>query len=694
MLTDNEVKKTSEDTLNYGIYADTLAEIIVTSQTPITIGVYAEWGFGKTSLMRLTEDALHTQESSTLKSVWFNAWKFDKSNDLRVAIINVILKQIEKDRTTTESIKEKAKKLLKRINWLGLGSATATAGAVALNPYLAAIPILSGVFETKKLDTSKFVTEDIIKDSPEEKALELIGEFEDKFKELTNEYVGNDGRLVIFIDDLDRCLPDKAIDILESIKLFLNVPNTVFVIGVDKKVIESGILKKYGKEFEEWGKNYLDKIIQVQFRLPPISMNDITDSFIQRLEIDSEIKEYAQMIALIGDNPRTIKRLLNNINIQKILASKRKIEINITLLVKFNILEYKWPEFYTELTESYTQTGKCELLNFLDEYDTADEEEKENKLKNRESSRKYALDNKLLEFLRAEPDLYVQNLENYIFLSHSTRKEEDPNSYFDLGYSSYENKDFEKAIEYNTKAIMLYTQKGQLDSQLGLTYYNRGLAYTQKGEAQKAIRDFTKAINLMPDYINAYSWRGYCYANYTANYQNAIVDLTKVIELEPANAVYKDRAFSYSKLGKFEESIKDYSKAIELDPNDFQSYYERALSYVDIKEYDKSIEDNTKAITLNPNLTDAYINRGLTYDYKKDFLSAMKDYMKAMELSTNPELVYKNVRFLLEDEILKDKIMFPDGWAELNCTDRIKDSNLSEVQKKRLIELLQKIEGN
>ena len=60
---------------------------------------------------------------------------------------------------------------------------------------------------------------------------------------LSSEYVGKDGRLVVFIDDLDRCIPEKAIDILETIKLFLNVPQTVFLIGTDKKVIENGILQ-------------------------------------------------------------------------------------------------------------------------------------------------------------------------------------------------------------------------------------------------------------------------------------------------------------------------------------------------------------------------------------------------------------------------------------------------------------------
>ena len=95
MLTDNEVKRTEDDSLQYRTLSDTLVNIALKSQTPLTIGVFGEWGSGKTSLMRLTENELNKQK---IKTVWFNAWKFDKAYDLRVALIHAILKEIENDK--------------------------------------------------------------------------------------------------------------------------------------------------------------------------------------------------------------------------------------------------------------------------------------------------------------------------------------------------------------------------------------------------------------------------------------------------------------------------------------------------------------------------------------------------------------------------------------------------------------------
>ena len=222
MLTDNEIRGIAEDTLQFKVFAQTLEEIITTSETPITIGVYGAWGSGKTSLMRMTQDILKDK----IKTVWFDAWKFDKTYDLRVALIHAILMRMNKDATISQGLKDKVGKLLKRVNWLGLGKA-------ALSSF---IPQLA-IWQEK---------EPLLK-NPEEipgKTLELIGDFEEEFKELTNEYVGDGGRMVVFIDDLDRCISEKTIDILEAIKLFLNVQHSVFVIGADKARIEEGIIDK------------------------------------------------------------------------------------------------------------------------------------------------------------------------------------------------------------------------------------------------------------------------------------------------------------------------------------------------------------------------------------------------------------------------------------------------------------------
>ena len=168
-------------------------------------------------------------------------------------------------------------------------------GATLLAPQLALIPILSNLLKDDKAspsDLSKLIPKNILKEEGAGKTLELIGEFEDEYKKIIEDYVGKRGRLVVFIDDLDRCLPEKAIDILEAIKLFLHVPHSIFVIGADREIIVNGIMVKYGKNSDDsqrvsddWGMNYLEKIIQIPFTLPPLRTDVIAESFIQGLDV-------------------------------------------------------------------------------------------------------------------------------------------------------------------------------------------------------------------------------------------------------------------------------------------------------------------------------------------------------------------------------------------------------------------------
>ena len=119
-------------------------------------------------------------------------------------------------------------------------------------------------------------------------------QFENTFNQALRLVLGDKGRLVVFVDDLDRCLPEKSIEILETIKLFLEVEGTVFVLGMDKEVIERGIEARYHALFQRVlsderielpirGDAYLQKIVQIPFYLPPMGEEDIA-GYIDALE--------------------------------------------------------------------------------------------------------------------------------------------------------------------------------------------------------------------------------------------------------------------------------------------------------------------------------------------------------------------------------------------------------------------------
>ncbi|MEZ4692232.1 MAG: tetratricopeptide repeat protein [Ignavibacteria bacterium] len=274
------------------------------------------------------------------------------------------------------------------------------------------------------------------------------------------------------------------------------------------------------------------KIIQVPFRIPPLSKKDIIDHFIPSLQIADEIKEYAFIIADAGNNPRTVKRLLNNIELQKILSKTRDIVIEDIILVKLNVLEFRWKEFHSDMIEIYS--GKNEnLLKIMDEYEHADEIKKEAILKNHPVLKKHIQDYELTDFLNKEPSLDNIEIAPYIHLQKTTAAGSvsadefggDVDKYFQLGYAKYEEKDFIKAIDYYTRCITLNPNYKQ-------PYFNRGLACKALNQHKRAINDFIKAIEIDKEYTYAYYNLGNCYSNIN-EHENAVKYYSKALEIDP-----------------------------------------------------------------------------------------------------------------------------------------------------------------
>ncbi|MBP2045193.1 KAP family P-loop NTPase fold protein [Methanobacterium aggregans] len=409
------------DLLNYKVFANILKEIITTQKTPLTIGLYGEWGSGKTSLMQMIKNELETKKKitkethltrrilryinrnvdkkSVIKTVWFDAWKFEKTHDLRVALILTILREMENDNDYNSRIKKKVKKLIKNINWFG-------ASMAVVNQFLPR----QLTFQESTNRLLKLSKEDSVK------TLKYLSEFEMDFEEIVKDYVCGDhnasdncGRLIVFIDDLDRCTPEKAIDILEALKLFLNVEHCVFIIGVDKEVIEKYLEKKYAYMDLNWKKGYLDKIIHIPFFIPPLR-EEIIKQFINSLGEFTDIKkeEYIEIIAKVGSNPRTIKKLINTLEIQNYLVKTQNFEIEPEIWAKLTVIQFKYPSFHKKLVEIFKETN-INLIDYLDSKNTP--------YPILEKCRK---DTKFMEFIHEYPTLMNIKLDDYVYLVNST----------------------------------------------------------------------------------------------------------------------------------------------------------------------------------------------------------------------------------------------------------------------------------
>jgi tetratricopeptide (TPR) repeat protein len=141
---------------------------------------------------------------------------------------------------------------------------------------------------------------------------------------------------------------------------------------------------------------------------------------------------------------------------------------------------------------------------------------------------------------------------------------------------------------------------------------------------------------------NLYLWRGYYFRQLEKN-EEAIKDYDKAIELEPnITAGYNNRGLAKNYLKKYEEAIKDLNKAIELDPNYLFAYNNRGLAKYNLKQYEEAIKDYNRAIAIDSNYSIAYYNRGSVKDDLKQYEEAIKDYDKVIELDPNFSIAYNS----------------------------------------------------
>ena len=391
---------TDKDALDFTPYVETLADIIQTGNTPLTIGVFGTWGSGKTSLMKMVKNQL----PKDFTIAWFDAWKYDKEETLWRAFLLSVLTAVRstiKEGQPTEDLEYMETMLYRNIEIEKAGGVTIDlaklGGAVAKGGVQLALSFIPGgavlsefVKKVQQLGAEALTDEatDAIQRERTKIQIEqvrFLEQFQVKFRHLVEQHVSNNGkRLVVFVDDLDRCLPEKAIEVLEAIKLFLDAENCIFVLGLDQEVIARGIEMKYKElgakqdgdgqgHFTIEGVRYLEKIIQLPFIIPPVEPSDM-GNFVHGLSDPWPHEECPKIFAEgLGDNPRQIKRTVNTFLMLWKLAQKREAKlkgkvkpIRLAKVVAiqtvypdlYNLLLKEEPRYLRELEEYYRQEAQ------------------------------------------------------------------------------------------------------------------------------------------------------------------------------------------------------------------------------------------------------------------------------------------------------------------------------------------------
>lgn len=454
MWTDNE---TSLDLLGFRVHADLIRSVVTDRNLlPVTLGVFADWGGGKTSLMKMLEESFAPDywpagseqrvQCEQTACLYFNGWLFEGYDDAKSAILSSVLVALGEHKRFGPKVRDQCVSLLKSVNWmrvahLGLKhvafpaiAAYATGGA-SLVPAIASSA--SGLVPGSSANPNKVNPQSksndkdhesvdwasLINNDPSNAGPLDVRTFREKFGQLLKD--SDIDSLVVLIDDLDRCSPERIIENLEAIKLFLNVENTAFVIGADPRIVRHAIAWKYKDhddkvEIEDEAPtivtDYLEKLIQFPYRLPRLSPAEIETYMallfcqshlneelfqstvsacdLQRAEdrysvfgysavqeavnggggmelpagLGSALTFSASAAPLITEglkgNPRQVKRFLNAFVLRKKLAAVAKLtNIKDDILVKLMILEYSNEAKFRQLYDwQAAQSGAPEEL--------------------------------------------------------------------------------------------------------------------------------------------------------------------------------------------------------------------------------------------------------------------------------------------------------------------------------------------
>lgn len=372
-LIDRPLGEEDVEALGLTPYAEAMAEFITGCESPITIGIQGDWGIGKTSLLNMVRSCLKKAPGrARFPTIYVNTWQyaqFEQDQVLALVMLRAIVEQIRSEfpQHWTEKARDAGGWLLKTtanaLNQLGRETVGVDALAAA-----GASPDGGGGERS-----------------------DLVVQYKRQFETLVREVVPKGkGQLVIMIDDLDRVPPARALELLEAVKVFLDVEGCVFILAVDYNVIQRGVKEKMGVSAQELhGKSFFDKIIQVPFNMPVAAYQ--TDRYImsllgwelpkpsatryKRLEgrrgfipaqgkVDADDALYFANITrlTVGSNPRSIKRAVNYANLLRIIVDRQREQVkraadgktrkkewtkgDAKLLFPLACMQLAWPEVF------------------------------------------------------------------------------------------------------------------------------------------------------------------------------------------------------------------------------------------------------------------------------------------------------------------------------------------------------------
>lgn len=320
-------KESTVDKLSYQDYVKALTALLKSPdmETPFTIGIFGPWGSGKSTLINLLDTFLSSDDK--FFKVKFNPWLYKDDDDLLIPLFKTILDSPDLQ-SRLKAISEKLKEILS-VTFL-------TAGDYFFKNLTSTAEKMGELYDKKTDITSH----------DNFKSINFKHDLRKRFQDVVDKLVGDQGRLIIFIDDLDRCNDDTIIDLLESIKLFLSVEKCIFILCADFEIIKNGLRKKFNSS--NGSEDYLDKLVQLPFFIPTLAENQIKQFIKKEISTKTFNPDTIKiLIKFLPPIPRKIKRIINMLSFQKDLAKIRfKDDYSEELLLKTIIIQQRFNDFY------------------------------------------------------------------------------------------------------------------------------------------------------------------------------------------------------------------------------------------------------------------------------------------------------------------------------------------------------------
>lgn len=462
--------ETELDFLDYDYLIQTVQSIITDDTLlPASIGVYGDWGSGKSSLMYMCKERL-MEEDKKIKCLVFNGWLFENYEDAKTAILGTILDEISKEKNLTKKAKDIIKGLYKSVDKFKLVKSILKYGTDFL--VTGGLNSIHGITMNQALRTTQEkieateierVQSAVTNELNNKELREDIKKFQKEFTSLLEKTKIN--RLVVFIDELDRCRPDTILETLEAIKLFLFEGKVAFVIGADERHISYAVKSKF-KDIEgvqiDIGKEYLEKLIQYPIRIPQLNADEM-EIYIACLLLQSELEEnnfqkalswiiekkkedfekfkinsvgklfsdtenihvkiveslsIANQLAFVlsnglHGNPRQCKRFLNSMYMRLQMASYKNKQLDKKILAKIMMLEYIKPRIFNKIAEMASNNTLSKELELFENgiSDKADE------------LKIWREDDWFLNWCKIKPELSTENLNTYFYFTRTSLDE-------------------------------------------------------------------------------------------------------------------------------------------------------------------------------------------------------------------------------------------------------------------------------